>query len=234
VNKYKFISWNINSIRKREEHIKKLLSAENPDFLLLQEVKATEEQLPYFEDYNIYHSLEKGKNGVAIITKHQCEYFNFLNYPGRLVAINFQNIVILSLYMYNGFSLSSPKEKKMQMFEWMTDMFSKSNKPIIIGGDFNILYKHNDCSNLENPYDDDEISIYKNWESSMIDTFPKGGMITWWDYRGGAVYKNQGFGLDKFYTTLSSDFSTPKVLMQYRTLPGPSDHAPISINFDQW
>ena len=69
MNEIKVASWNVNSVRARIDLILKWIKTNNPDILLLQEIKAREEDFPYsaFENlnYNIGHlrpTLVYGEN----------------------------------------------------------------------------------------------------------------------------------------------------------------------------
>ncbi len=45
----KIMSWNVASIRARMEALTKVLSTWNPDIVMLQEIKATDEQFPFLD-----------------------------------------------------------------------------------------------------------------------------------------------------------------------------------------
>lgn len=72
-NTIKIATWNINSIRARIPRVIEWIKEENPDILLLQELKCTEDQFPFLEfasfNYNIEMVCEKARNGVAILSK---------------------------------------------------------------------------------------------------------------------------------------------------------------------
>ena len=42
----KFATWNVNSVRQRERHVTEWLGRNQPDLLLLQEIKCEEPQFP--------------------------------------------------------------------------------------------------------------------------------------------------------------------------------------------
>ena len=46
-NVTKIVSWNVNSIRVRLEHLNTLIEESNPDIIMLQETKSTNEDFPY-------------------------------------------------------------------------------------------------------------------------------------------------------------------------------------------
>ena len=67
-------TWNINSIRLREQQVVRLLRDESPDVLCLQECKSPVEKIPLesFQALGYAHIVargQKGYNGVAILSK---------------------------------------------------------------------------------------------------------------------------------------------------------------------
>ena len=74
----KIISWNVNSIRARLPILELLLKKEQPDVLLLQETKCTNERFPKIPGYHKALFGQKSYNGVAILSKKplkDIEYF---------------------------------------------------------------------------------------------------------------------------------------------------------------
>ncbi len=71
----KIVSWNVNSIKARLEHVKRYLQEETPDILLLQELKGLDFPSHDFKDldYETRAITQKAYNGVAIISKHPIE-----------------------------------------------------------------------------------------------------------------------------------------------------------------
>ena len=70
-------TFNVNSVRAHLENILKWIDNENPDVILMQEIKCQNEQFPYsfFEDrgYNIKVYGQKSYNGVAILSRFSIE-----------------------------------------------------------------------------------------------------------------------------------------------------------------
>ncbi|MEM6421836.1 MAG: endonuclease/exonuclease/phosphatase family protein, partial [Pseudomonadota bacterium] len=67
-------TWNINSVRLRQELVASFLQAEAPDILCLQETKSPVDKIPTarFAELGYPHCVargEKGYNGVAIIAR---------------------------------------------------------------------------------------------------------------------------------------------------------------------
>ena len=73
----KIATWNVNSIRVRLNHVKEFINKNNPDVLLLQELKAQDQDIPKEEledlGYNLIFKGQKSYNGVAILSKDQIQ-----------------------------------------------------------------------------------------------------------------------------------------------------------------
>ena len=52
-NKFKIVTWNINSIRARVKHLENLIKTHDPDVICLQETKAQDNLFPL----DIFHKL---------------------------------------------------------------------------------------------------------------------------------------------------------------------------------
>ncbi|ACZ49285.1 exodeoxyribonuclease 3 [Anaplasma centrale str. Israel] len=70
----RILTWNVNSIRKRVDHLRSVLSEHRIDIALLQETKCTDDQFPLAEleslGYKCYIHGQKSRNGVAILSKY--------------------------------------------------------------------------------------------------------------------------------------------------------------------
>ena len=73
----KIATWNVNSVRARLPRVIEWLAEAEPDIVLVQEIKATEETFPRMEiedlGYNVVISGQKTFNGVAILAKRPIE-----------------------------------------------------------------------------------------------------------------------------------------------------------------
>ena len=69
----KIVSWNVNSVRARITNILDYIKKSTPDILLLQEIKAQDENFPFKdfknEGYDSHIFGQKSYNGVAILSK---------------------------------------------------------------------------------------------------------------------------------------------------------------------
>jgi len=68
----RIVTWNVNSIRAREDRVLNWLDQHRPDVLCLQELKCTDDQFPYdgFDQlgYHVAMHGQKTYNGVAVIS----------------------------------------------------------------------------------------------------------------------------------------------------------------------
>src|SRR5881396_3403183 len=114
----KIASWNINSLRKRQDRLFAWLDATKPDVVCLQETKCTDEQFPVLAlqaagYYAAYHG-EKSYNGVAILSKavptqvkrSLCD--EIVDPQARVISADILGMRIYSIYAPNGQAVSSP------------------------------------------------------------------------------------------------------------------------------
>ena len=101
----KIVTWNVNSIKARLEHVKNWLKDNQPDLLLIQELKGLDFPAAEFDVIG-YHSqavTQKAYNGVAILSKQPVTVV--LNHlPGdetdeqaRYLEIDYNNIRIINI-----------------------------------------------------------------------------------------------------------------------------------------
>lgn len=155
----KIASWNINSVRLRENLVRKLLKQESIDILCLQETKVKDELFPlerFKEDgyTNILFSGEKSYNGVCIISKTPLKLIEkraLYNEDKRHIAASFSTedntrINLHNFYIPAGGDIpdvdENPKFKhkldyNKLMKEYLQKQYSKDDNLIILG-DFNI------------------------------------------------------------------------------------------------
>lgn len=250
----KIATWNINSIRIRLESLREFLIEENPDILLLQELKCETEKFPLEEladlPYNCYVHGQKSYNGVAILSKFPADEFvtDFPKNPcqeqARFIEISLQTPIgylqIVSLYAPNGSVVGSDKfEAKLQFYDQFIDYLTTKKSPIIIGGDFNIAPFDID---VYSPTDLSDTTCFTYSEQQRFRTILNSGFedlyrlfhpdkqeFSWWDYRGGAFEKNKGMRIDMLLGPAIIADKLQECYMVYNTRAKlkPSDHVPV-------
>lgn len=164
----KIAIWNVNSIKARLEHVKSWLNDNQPDLLMIQELKGLEFPTAEFEaiGYTSEAVIQKAYNGVAIFSKapqkvilnhlpgdesdEQARYLE-IEYPSILLAGSRQkqNLRIINIYLPNGNPVDT--EKYTYKLSWMDRLYTRlkelreNNIPFLIAGDFNVIPEDKDC-----------------------------------------------------------------------------------------
>lgn len=157
----RLLTWNINSVRLRMPLLKKLIAAESPDVICLQETKSPDELFPLADiveagyPHTHFHGM-KGYNGVAILSRHPVKEQYIHHRVGREdcrhIAVDIQTpafkkpLQIHCLYIPAGGDIPDPAvndkfEHKLAFVNEMTDWFASagaSDAPMVALGDFNI------------------------------------------------------------------------------------------------
>ncbi len=251
-------SWNVNSVRARIENIKEYLKKYSPDILMMQEIKAQDENYPY-EDlekskYQNYVFGQKSYNGVAIISKKKLDkiekdIFKDKNKQSRIITADLKHksktIKLINIYTPNGNPVDT--EKYTYKLYWLESLikklkgYLKKKENIIIGGDFNIIPSAEDVHNPKG-YENDalfRLEIRKKLRELLILGFhdayryihPDKEGYTFWDYTSGAWQKNNGMRIDHFLVSNSiiNLVKDVKINKFPRGRQKPSDHTPIEI-----
>ncbi len=253
-------SWNINSIRIRLDLLKKLIKKINPDLLLLQEIKCSNDEFPdIFEDLN-YNSIvngQKGKYGVAILIKKEFEFkeidikSQIINSESRtnFIFVKELNLKVLNVYTPNGNPIEN-KEKFKYKLDWMNEIAKLSNtyvndvENLIIAGDFNVLENEKDVTKFES-WENDALGHFETRKkfreilasglTNVTRIFNEPGKkFSYWDYQRACWERNDGLLIDHFLITPKylSYVKDIKFEMNFRGMEKPSDHIPIWINLN--
>ena len=167
----KIATWNVNSVRSRITHLTGYLKNQQPDIVMLQELKCLDEQFPAMEieglGYNLAIFGQKSYNGVAILSRYPIEdittgfkkdsysepekWQNDARYIECVVSVEDQVFRVASVYVPNGNQINSDKwQYKLEFLnnlkEHLSDLL-KYKENIIIGGDYNIAPQDIDVYN---------------------------------------------------------------------------------------
>ena len=252
----KIISYNVNGIRAAlKKGLLDWISSADPDILCFQEIKANEDQfdIQLFKDlgyeYNYWFSAQKkGYSGVGVLCKKKPNniYYgtgiNYMDFEGRNIRVDYSNVSVMSLYLPSGTNQDrlSYKFKYMDDFlEYINDL-KKTNKNLIICGDFNICHKAVD---IHDPIRNANVSGFlpheRQWltkflSSGFVDSFrkfnSKPNNYSWWSYRANSRANNKGWRID--YALVSENIES--MLTDAFILPDAhhSDHCPVGIIAD--
>ena len=247
MQKFSFITWNVNSIRARLPLIKQLLIEKSPELCMLQEIKCTEETFPFQDlDELGYKSTivgQKSYNGVAFLhrsTLNQYSYYLPELSEARYQSTIFGKIKFTNIYMHNGFDMLLSQYQNKLLF--LKNLLMKATEdlehyPCIIGGDFNIIPYTYDTWNNSTHWELTGIAspavrsyFFKLLDLGYIDLGKNKG-FTWRDY------KNKKTELRIDHILISKNLENKiiyKTLDYYRDLSRPSVHFPIVciVNLD--
>ncbi|MGH1376262.1 MAG: exodeoxyribonuclease III [Alphaproteobacteria bacterium] len=249
----KITSWNVNSIKARQEHVKRYLSEYSPDVLMIQELKGIEFPSETFETlgYHTHAVGQKAYNGVAIISKHPITAHHDA-LPGddtdeqaRYIEADINNTRLINIYLPNGNPAPGPKYD--YKLAWMQRLYKRlkhlrdTDTPFIIGGDFNVIPEDKDCKTPKDWEGDAafRIETHKIYRSllnlGLTDAFrtfdTREKSYTFWDYQAGAWQRNNGIRIDHFLLspTMADSLKSCTINKEPRGWEKPSDHTPIEI-----
>lgn len=252
----KIISYNVNGIRAAiTKGFLDWLQHANPDVICLQEIKATENQIPTDAitaagyPYQYYFPAEKkGYSGVAILSKIKPDNVVYgtgiahMDFEGRNLRADFGDLSVMSLYLPSGTNSErlEHKFKYMDDFQDYINILKQTVPNLVIGGDYNICHQAID---IHDPIRNATVSGFLPEERAWLDAFMKSGFIdsfrhfnkephqySWWSYRANARNNNKGWRID--YNLVSE--SLRDRLQRAVILPEAkhSDHCPIVVEIE--
>ena len=254
----KIASWNVNSIRARMPLVTEWLQTQQPDVLLLQELKGMDFPADTFEalGYASAAVTQKTYNGVAILSRAPIETVSTVlageeedshaRFLETIVRGDTGELRIVNIYLPNGNPVGTAKfEYKLRWMERLrTQMSAWLASPIAtaIGGDFNVIPEDVDCHKpaswtRDALFQPETRAAYRSFLLlGYIDAFralhPEAtGAFTYWDYFRNAFETNRGIRIDHFLLspTLAGRLSRCEIDRTPRAQEKPSDHTPVLV-----
>lgn len=253
----KIVTWNVNSVRARQERLLAWLKAWQPDVLCLQELKCTEADFPFEAVRELgYHAAVNGQktyNGVAILAKEEPQDVvkglsdGVEDTHARLIAATVRGVRVVSAYAPNGQSVDS--EAYVYKLEWYArlrrylDLRHRPDEPLALCGDWNVAPEPLD---VYDPAQWEGQTLFTLRERGALKTLCEFGLtdafrklhpdvqkFSWWDYRMLAFPKNKGVRIDHIFVTepLVKRLVQVDVDREARKGKQPSDHAPVWAEF---
>jgi exodeoxyribonuclease III len=255
-------TWNVNSVRQRIEPVMAWLKETQPDVACLQEIKCTDDAFPRLEfeslGYNVVTHGQKTFNGVALLSKlpfdetksglagdDEDAHARFLE---GVVTLKNGVLRIACLYLPNGNPVDS--DKYPYKLKWMSRLLEyskerlKSEEPLILAGDFNVIPAAEDVHNPAAWVNDAlfRTTTRESFQALLglgltdalraVNDAP--GQYTFWDYQAGAWQKNWGLRIDHLLMSpQASDRLIDVGVDSYvRAWEKPSDHVPVWADLD--
>lgn len=253
----KIVSWNVNSLKVRLEHVLNWCNDNQPDVLALQETKLTDENFPEAEikaaGFHVVFAGQPTYNGVAIISSSPATDIitdiEGLDDPQRrIMAATIDDVRIINLYVVNGSEPDSEKYAyKMHWLEQVTQFISQQVEEydnVVVLGDFNIAPDERDvydpiywkdkilCTDKERDKLNGILDL--GFDDSFRLLHNDAGHYSWWDYRMAGFQRNLGLRIDLILTNepMSEMLTSAYIDKQPRTWERPSDHTPVIAEFD--
>jgi exodeoxyribonuclease-3 len=248
-------TWNVNGIRAREKNVCRWLEREQPDFLLMQEIKCEAAAFPTCFAQSGYHAAivgQKGFNGVAILSRAPAEVTHRA-LPGlpaedaqaRYIEVQAGGLRIGNLYLPNG--NSGGDAGYAYKLAWMDRLHAHAtallaaDTPLILAGDYNVCPRDEDYAQGVLGSDDALVRpatrerywslIWAGLTDALRALVPRGPVYTFWDYQAGCWQRDRGLRID--HALLSPTVAERLVSVQpQRSERGeetPSDHVPVVV-----
>ncbi|AHJ68934.1 Exodeoxyribonuclease III [Granulibacter bethesdensis] len=255
----KIATWNVNSIRQREGHVLSWLERNQPDILLLQEIKCETAAFPAQAFAKLGYQAEavgqKAYNGVAVLSRVPFEVTQ-RTLPGlppddaqaRYIEIRALNTIIGNLYLPNG--NSGGEAGYAYKLGWMEHLAQHAasllaaGEDLILAGDYNVCPTEDDYAPGALPPEDALLRpetrarfrslLWLGLTDAVRAMRPSGQIYTFWDYQAGAWPRDRGLRID--HALLSSRMAERLIEAlpdrMERDQPQPSDHVPVIISFE--
>ncbi len=255
-------TWNINSVRSRQDIVCRLLTEQGPDILCLQECKSPVDKMPLalFAELGWTHAVvrgQKGYNGVAILSRLPMKDAGHVDWCGKGDARHVAGELADGTQVHNFYVPAGgdvpdreQNEKYGHKLDFLTEMHDRFRaappRRQILVGDLNIAPRHDDVWNHKQllkvvSHTPEEVAHLEaarcagGWVDVTRHDIPEGRLYSWWSYRARDWdTADKGRRLDHIWA--SSDIAgtahSSRVLRQARGWEKPSDHAPVFASFD--
>lgn len=250
-------TWNVNSLRVRMQHLSRWLADHAVDAMALQELKLADEHFPRAEIEALgLHAIcygQKTYNGVAILSRSEATECA-MGVPGdgdpqrRVIAASVGPIRLVNVYVPNGQAVGS--EKYTYKLAWLERLrgylasLLEAHEHLLVVGDFNIAPEDRDVHDPAAWEGSVHVSapereaLAKIGSLGLVDLFrrfeqPKNSW-SWWDYRMNAFRRDHGLRIDLMLASksLAARCAACTIDRTPRTWERPSDHAPVTAEFD--
>ena len=254
----KLVTWNINSIRARNDRLLAWIANERPDVLCLQETKVEDAGFPTqaLRDagYEVATYGQRSYNGVAIAARSPLSDVvrgfgdGEPDEEARLIAATVGDLRVVCVYVPNGQELTSEKFPfKLAWYKRLRRFLDRTSSPdarLVVCGDMNVTADDRDVCDPKkwagqiHCSADERTALADVVAFPLVDVFrkhnPDGGVYSWWDYRGVAFFKNQGLRIDYIYATppVAERCTACTIDRNARKGQDASDHAPVIATLD--
>lgn len=253
----KLATWNVNSLRIRLEHVLGWSAGAGPDLLALQETKVVDDAFPVevftAGGWHVLYAGQRAYNGVALMAREPAELIadalpDFEDAQRRILVARACGLCLVNVYVPNGQTVDSDKYRyKLEwlaaLAAWLPRLLAEYEQLALVG-DLNIAPEDRD---VHDP---------AAWEGSVMVSEPEraafrallacgladgfrlheqpSASYSWWDYRQAAFRRNLGLRIDHVLLSpaLAARCRAVTIDRGPRGWERPSDHAPVTAEFD--
>lgn len=253
----RIVTWNVNGLRAAirkgyGEHIERV----GADVMLLQEVRALQEQLP--ADWQkpsgwdvLWHPAEKkGYSGTAVWSKDSLKELERgageADPEGRVIVAKVNGIRVVSVYLPSGSSgdhRQAEKDRWLGFFSDWSAKFLRSKIPTVLGGDFNIAHHERDLFYAKgNAKSSGFLPHEREWMGDLLDMGwsdvirekygEVDGPYSWWSNRGQARVLDRGWRIDYMLLNKAAKKILVDCHIDRQSGLEVSDHAMVVVDLD--
>ena len=257
----KIATWNVNSIKVRLPQLLEWLRRDQPDVVLLQELKCVDEAFPAIEieelGFNLAVHGQKTYNGVAILSRYRLDDIRKglggddtdlqARYVEAVVNVPQGAIRVASVYVPNGQDVTSDKfPYKLRFLGRLHDHIRtlvSYDEMLVVGGDYNIAPADIDVHHPKKwdgsvlTHDDVRRALRRIANLGLMDAFrvchPDSPEFSWWDYRGNGFDREEGLRIDHLLISpqAADKLKASHIEKAMRAVEKASDHAPVVAEF---
>jgi exodeoxyribonuclease-3 len=255
-------TWNVNSVGARLPRLLEWLETREPDIACLQELKCTDDAFPRLPllalGYEAAVHANGRWNGVAILSRLGLSdvAYGLDDEPGfpepeaRAVAATCDGTRVRCVYVPNGRTVDDPHYT--YKLAWLEALRATVAAELVehpsscVTGDFNVAPTDGDVWDPDafigstHVTQDERAALVGLTDLGLVDVVPRPGKgpnpFTYWDYRGGNFHKDMGMRIDHAYLAapLAERVRDAWVDRETRKGKGPSDHAPVILDLDEY
>ena len=253
----KLATWNVNSIKARQEAVLDWLKDANPDVVCLQELKCTDDNFPAgpFEElgYDCAVHGQKTYNGVAILSRRPMEDVtprlpgddgdDHARYIEAVIPVENGVVRVGSIYAPNGNPVDS--DKFPYKLAWLkrlkahAEELLRLEEPLALMGDYNVIPTADDCWDPK-AWENDALFKpesraalraieYLGFTDAFRACHAETHKYSFWDYQAGAWQKDNGIRIDHILLSpqAAGRLKASGIDKQVRGREKPSDHVPV-------
>ncbi len=254
-------TWNVNSLKARQDRVEEWLGYADADVVCLQETKLSDDAFPQLSfgalGYEAVHHGQGQWNGVAILSRVGVSDVTSgfagtsLDDPyegdARLLAATCGGVRVVTVYVPNGRAVGTDfYERKLEWLDrlraWIAATASPSDR-LVVCGDFNVAPEDRDVwspaafegdTHVTEP-ERAAVAALESW--GLVDAFralyPQDRLFSYWDYRRGDFHEHRGMRIDLVLVTEPLARSLRWAIVDRNARKGklPSDHAPVVVDF---